>query len=120
MFPERVKRLIIDGVSDQNLYYNTFAIDEALINTDDTFSGFIKECFKAKDNCPLNSVKGRTIKTSGDLQNYVDEFLENLEENPIPVYLNNTNFGSVTRRRVVANGMYFREIINGTLFRSHL
>ena len=106
MFPDRVKRLVIDGVSDQDLWYNAFGIDGELSSADDVFFGFIKECFKAKDNCPLNSVNGQSFRTSDELQSYVDEFLQTLEENPIPVYLNHTSFGSVSRRSVVTNGMY--------------
>lgn len=114
MFPERVKRLIIDGVSNQNLWYNSFGSDGYMLSSDDVYSGFVKECFKAKDNCPLNSVNGQTFLTSDELQNYLDGFLRNLEENPIPVYVNNTNFGSVTRRTVVTNGMYCTTTNPGT------
>ncbi|TVY81281.1 putative hydrolase [Lachnellula suecica] len=106
MFPERVHRLIIDGVTNLDEWYNSFYFQESLSDTDRIFFGFVDECFKAKDACPMNSIKGQSFKSSADLKSYIDDFLKNLEEEPIPVYVNNTNYGSVTRRKLAANGIF--------------
>lgn len=106
MFPDRVSRLIIDGVSNLDEWYNLFFFEESLIDTDRIFAGFVEECFKAKEACPLNSIKGNSFKSSRELKSYIDDYLKDLEEEPIPVYLNNSNYGAITRRNIVTNGIF--------------
>ncbi|GKZ92275.1 hypothetical protein AnigIFM59636_004997 [Aspergillus niger] len=107
MFPERVSRMVLDGVSNLDEWYNSFLIEESLIDTDKIFTGFIEECFKAGEVCPLRSIKGEQFKLASRLQSYIDGFLHELEEEPIPVYLNSTNYGAITRRTLVTNGIFF-------------
>lgn len=106
LFPERVARLIIDGVSNLELWYNSFFFEESLIDTDNVYAGFVEECFKAQGNCPLNSINGTAFETASALQSHIDDFLQKLEEEPIAVYLNNSNYGAVTRRGIVTNGIF--------------
>jgi hypothetical protein len=106
MFPERVGRLIIDGVSNLDDWYNKFFEHESLIDTDRIFTGLVEECFTAGGNCPLNSIKGKSFSSAAELKTHIDTFLEKLEEEPIPVYVNASIYGSVTRRGVVANGIF--------------
>ncbi|KAE9378409.1 alpha/beta-hydrolase [Stipitochalara longipes BDJ] len=106
MFPDRVFRLIIDGVSNLDEWYNGVFYYESLDDTDKVYAGFVEECFKAKENCPLNSIKGQSFNTAADLKTYIDDYLKNLEGEPIPVYLNNSNYGAVTRRSLVTNGIF--------------
>jgi pimeloyl-ACP methyl ester carboxylesterase len=106
MFPDRVSRLIIDGVSNLDDWYNTFLDEESLVDTDSVYAGFVEECFKAQENCPLNSIRETTFDSAADLQSYIDEFLDNLDEEPIPVYLNNSNYGALTRLGVALNGIF--------------
>jgi pimeloyl-ACP methyl ester carboxylesterase len=106
MYPERVTRLIIDGVSNLDEWYNNFGDGESYIDTDKIFSGFVEECFKAEKNCPLNKIKGQFFDTAADLNSYIDDYLKSLEEQPIPVYIDNKNYGSITRRSIVTNGRF--------------
>jgi pimeloyl-ACP methyl ester carboxylesterase len=106
MFPNRVARLVIDGVSNLDEWYNSFYFEESLSDTDNVYAGFVEECFKAGENCPLNSIKGQSFETAGELKTYIDGYLKDLEEIPIPVYVNNSNYGAVTRRNVVTNGIF--------------
>jgi hypothetical protein len=106
MFPDRVSRLILDGVSNLDEWYNAFFFEEAFTDTDRIFSGFLEECFKAKEACPLNSIGDISFISPSELKSYIDNFLKNLEEEPIPVYLNISNYGSITRRKVVTNGIF--------------
>ena len=106
MFPDRVARLIIDGVSNLDEWYNGVYYYESLEDTDRVYAGFVEECFKAKENCALNSIKGQSFNTASDLKTYIDDYLSNLEEEPIPVYLNNSNYGAATRRSLVTNGIF--------------
>jgi pimeloyl-ACP methyl ester carboxylesterase len=106
MFPERVSRLIVDCVPNLDHWYYGFLDYKDLADTDKVFGGFIEECFNAKENCALNSVRGGSFSTSADLHSYVLKFIQRLEEEPIPVYLSNTNYGAVTRQTVVSNGIF--------------
>ena len=54
----------------------------------------------------MNSIKKTPFKTADELKSHIDDFLKNLEEEPIPVYLNNSNYGAVTRRGVALNGIF--------------
>ena len=47
MFPDRVSRLIIDGVSNLDDWYNTFLDEESLVDTDNVYAGFVEECFRS-------------------------------------------------------------------------
>jgi hypothetical protein len=106
MFPELVERLVIDGVSNLDEWYNSFFFKESLSDTDNVYAGFVKECFKAKDNCPLNSIKENPFSSATELQNHIDDLLFNLEEEPIPVYLNNSNYGSISRLTLALNAIF--------------
>lgn len=107
MFPERVSRLVLDGVSNQDEWYNSFLFQEAFIDTDNVFAGFVEECFKAKEACPLNSIKGEHFQSAGQLQSYIEDLLRQLEEEPIPIYLNSTNYGAITRLNLETNGIIY-------------
>jgi hypothetical protein len=106
MFPDRVSKLIIDGVSNQDDWYNSFYDTEMLTDTDKIFDAFIEECFLAGENCPLNSIKDVQFETAGKLQTHIDDFLRNLEEEPIPVYVNSSHYGAITRRNVVMKTIF--------------
>ncbi|GKZ50932.1 hypothetical protein AbraIFM66951_004629 [Aspergillus brasiliensis] len=107
MFPERVSRMGLDGVSNLDEWYNSFLFEEYLTDTDTIFAGFIEECFKLREACPLSSINGEHFTSAGQLRSYIDNFLHELEEEPIPVYLNSTNYGAITRRSLVTNGILF-------------
>ncbi|KAH8589283.1 Alpha/Beta hydrolase protein [Bisporella sp. PMI_857] len=106
MFPDRIGRLIIDGISNNDDWYNGFHDREWLTDTDKVVSGFADECFRAKDHCPLNGLSGVSLKSHFELRKLVWDLLETLEEEPIPVYVNISNYGSVTRRKVATNGIF--------------
>ena len=99
--------MVIDGVSNQDEWYNSFLFEEEYIDTDTIFTGFVEECFKAGGACPLNSIKGEHFKSAGQLESYIGDFLRALDEEPIPVYLNSTNYGAITRRNLVSNGIFY-------------
>jgi TAP-like protein len=70
------------------------------------FDGFIEECFLAKENCPLNTIKNKGFETALELRNYIDDFLQKLEEEPIPVYVNSSHYGAITRRNAVMSTIF--------------
>lgn len=98
--------MVIDGVSNLIDWYNTFYDEEDLIDTDKCYQEFIRHCFAAKENCALNRLKERVFKSSNDLAVYIDKFLHNLEQEALPVYLNASDYGSISRRSIVNNGIF--------------
>lgn len=98
--------MIVDGVSNLDEWYNASTSYEYLTDSDRIFAGFLEECFK-HDGCPLRSIDGTTFSSAEDLKQHVNDFLVELEKEPIPVYLNSSNYGALTRQRLVANGIFF-------------
>ncbi|KAI3137043.1 hypothetical protein CBS147325_7402 [Penicillium roqueforti] len=89
LFPERSKRVIIDGVVNQFKWYDgTFEI-ESQVDTDKVLDGFFEECTRAgTKKCPLSS-----LATSVELRDTVLSYMNRLREQPIGVYVNNTAHG---------------------------
>ncbi|KAK8124076.1 TAP-like protein-domain-containing protein [Apiospora kogelbergensis] len=77
MFPERIDKLIIDGVLNAHEYYRGFEA-ENFRDTDKLFSAFIKECADSK--CPL----ARGNVTAVDLEAKVYGLFDALKYNPMP------------------------------------
>jgi len=54
----------------------------------------------------LNSITKAPFASAADLKSYLDDFLEKLEEEPIAVYVNQSNYGAVTSRSIKTNGIF--------------
>ncbi|KAK3046527.1 hypothetical protein LTS18_013344 [Coniosporium uncinatum] len=93
MFPERVHRVIIDGVSHQAPWYNNeLLVPDDVSSTDAVYDGFVKECFKAGDACALAA--GHT--SAKELHENLTSSLLALYDDPIPVYINASLHGEIT------------------------
>jgi pimeloyl-ACP methyl ester carboxylesterase len=94
LFPERSKRVIIDGVANHFNWYNG-SVDESMVDTDSVYDGFISECIRAgPEACPLASRE--TAETHGQLSKRLMSSIEKLRNDPISVYVNATQYGTVT------------------------
>ncbi|VUC34024.1 unnamed protein product [Clonostachys rosea] len=78
MFPDRVDKILLDGVVNPFQYYANLET-ETLVDADATFEGFCKGCVENPDVCPL--AKNQTAE---QLQESIYTFLEQLRLNPIP------------------------------------
>ncbi|CEJ83061.1 hypothetical protein VHEMI03092 [[Torrubiella] hemipterigena] len=91
MFPERSERVAVDGVVDHFNWYNGTIESEDFHDSDNVLHGFFDECVKAGDDCPLaefgNDAKG--------LEKNVTNFIRKLKDDPYPVYVNNSLFGTI-------------------------
>ncbi|GLA38125.1 hypothetical protein AnigIFM63309_005130 [Aspergillus niger] len=63
--------------------------------------------FQSRRSLSVTVNQGEQFKSASRLQSYIDGFLHELEKEPIPVYLNSTNYGAITRRTLVTNGIFF-------------
>ena len=90
LFPDRVERVIIDGVANQWDWYEGLIDAEMLADTDRVFEGFVEECVKAGEGrCELAKLAG----TKEELMEVVLKGLGRLRDDPVGVYVNNTVYG---------------------------
>lgn len=76
--------MVLDGINDLDEWYNSFSFEEYLTDTDKIFTGFVEECFKVKEACPLRSIKGEQFRSASQLQSHIDGFLRKLETSQFP------------------------------------
>lgn len=91
LFPERVGRVIIDGVANVFDWYDSLLDEEMWTDTDRVFEGFFDECIKAGKNCSLTTLGD----TKEELLGMVAQLGLGLREQPLSVYINETHHGLV-------------------------
>ncbi|KAJ9610427.1 hypothetical protein H2200_005204 [Cladophialophora chaetospira] len=80
MFPEKVDKVVLDGVANVHEYYAGL-YNSDFLSLDDVVAGFYSGCFASRD-CVL----AKQAQNPDDLAQKVDALLENLKYNPIPLY----------------------------------
>jgi pimeloyl-ACP methyl ester carboxylesterase len=98
MFPERSRRVIIDGVVNAFQWYSELTFSESLDDNEVIFDNFLAKCVEAgPENCTLASaaadahlIKARILDT-----------VEDLRAEPLSVYLNSTHYGLITAEMVL-------------------
>ncbi|KAH8903629.1 TAP domain-containing protein [Coniochaeta sp. PMI_546] len=78
MFPDRMGKVILDGVVNPFEYYHGYEI-EKYVDTDKVFSGFVKGCVSAPENCALAGNNA----TAARLEKSLYDFLTHLKYNPL-------------------------------------
>lgn len=97
MFQDRAERVVVDAVQDHAAWYEDVVDTSSYQETAKGVSGFFDECAKAGDACPLHA-----LGTSGyEMEREVMGFVETLKDEPVPVYINGTSFGSVTYETMI-------------------
>lgn len=103
LFPERSKRVVIDGVVNQFQWYEGVNKSDELIDTDKVLDGFFDECMKADaGSCALASL----ATSKEELRETVLSFMDQLRNQPLDVYINNTVYGILTYEKVWYNGVF--------------
>jgi pimeloyl-ACP methyl ester carboxylesterase len=103
LYPERAKRVIIDGVVNQWQRYEGHYEEESMVDTDTVLDGFFDECIKAgATNCRLSSL----ATSKEELRDTVLSFMVKLRDQPISVYINNTIYGLLNHDMVWYNGIF--------------
>ncbi|KAI5859503.1 alpha/beta-hydrolase [Durotheca rogersii] len=86
MFPDKVGRLILDGVVDADHYVNPVAADN-ILDADAIWENFFVYCAKAGPRCPFSQFG----ETAEDLRNRYDVLMSQLEKEPAIVIPPNGN-----------------------------
>ncbi|TGO27764.1 hypothetical protein BPAE_0037g00490 [Botrytis paeoniae] len=80
MFPDRVGRLLLDGVVDADHYVAPIWL-ESQRDADKVWSSFFKYCHEAKSACQFYRENDKVT----DIEERFESFMERLKENPISV-----------------------------------
>ncbi|ESK91337.1 alpha beta hydrolase fold family [Moniliophthora roreri MCA 2997] len=108
MFPDKVERLLIDGIVDVQDDYYTTEWKTAVSNTDDTLRWFFKDCHDAgPEKCPFYESSVEAI----------DERLNKLYQSIIQAPVPESTYNSLQGLVDYAN---LRDIIFSTLYSSYL
>ncbi|OCT54899.1 proteinase [Cladophialophora carrionii] len=84
MFPDRIGRMILDGVVDADDYAAT-GWTTNLQDNNKTWEKFFDYCFEAGDKCALSDA---SIRSPAEMQEKVEIFLAELKHNPLPLVEN--------------------------------
>lgn len=103
MYPERSKRVIIDGVGNLQKWYGGLDHEQEWCTDAETaLQGFFDECIKAgSERCRLAALGN----TGSELWDVITSFLNKLKDEPLSVYVNNTVYGLLTYDRLLRNGI---------------
>ncbi|PFH62763.1 hypothetical protein XA68_11986 [Ophiocordyceps unilateralis] len=106
LYPERSRRVIIDGVTDFFDWYEEPILRGDFVDTVNVLDGFLDECAKAGDACALTS-QGTTKK---ELEQKLMGFLRQLSAHPMPVYVD------IFKQGVLDYSTVLNEVIYSSLF----
>ncbi|KAK4195980.1 Alpha/Beta hydrolase protein [Triangularia verruculosa] len=103
MYPERSKRIVVDGVVNQFQWYTSFTYPESTVDANNVFHGFLDECIKAGNkSCPL----AQLAETKEELSEKLISSISALKEEPASVYVDSTLVGLVRFRDVWYNTVF--------------
>ncbi|CAI7631042.1 unnamed protein product [Penicillium viridicatum] len=103
LFPERSKRVVIDGVVNQFEWYEGVGLWEDLNDTEKVLDGFFDECMKADaGSCALASL----ATSKEELREMVLSSLDQIRHQPLDVYINNIVYGILTYEDIWYNGVF--------------
>ncbi|KXJ88472.1 TAP-like protein-domain-containing protein [Microdochium bolleyi] len=103
MFPERMDKVILDGVMNVHQYYNSLVETELISNADDILRGIFEACLEAGPKaCPLASHGA----TCADLESKMDQLLLDLKYDQIPAVYLPLSSGLVVDYSMVLNWLF--------------
>ncbi|KAK6075460.1 TAP domain-containing protein [Seiridium cupressi] len=106
MFPDRMDKLLLDGVVNGHNYYHRTGIDvDQLSSADATFSAILSECIKAGERCALSRVNSTAEELEASLWNLANE----LRFSPITIGTTIVDYSSIVN-------LYYLAIKNASIF----
>ncbi|KAI0526726.1 Alpha/Beta hydrolase protein [Xylaria bambusicola] len=97
LFPERSRRIIIDGVNNVFDWYGGLLDTEDLVDSETVFDGFLDECIKAREDCPL----ARFGPSKEALRERILSLASALRQDPLNVYVDNRRYGLLDDRTLL-------------------
>ncbi|KAJ4420480.1 hypothetical protein N0V82_004357 [Gnomoniopsis sp. IMI 355080] len=102
LFPERSKRVIIDGVVNQFHWYEDLGETEPFVDTDHVFDGFLDECLHAGENCTLSTL----ANSKEELYDKILGLADSIYDEPLSVYVNSTAWGLLNYFSIMSNAIF--------------
>ncbi|SPO01895.1 related to hydrolases or acyltransferases (alpha/beta hydrolase superfamily) [Cephalotrichum gorgonifer] len=82
MFPDRMDRVILDGVVNSHSYFQDPGLDvDQFLGADRSWTAYLEECIKAGDKCPLSHL----ASTAEELDETLFKVLEEYRQNPVAI-----------------------------------
>ncbi|KAK5651988.1 hypothetical protein OQA88_10891 [Cercophora sp. LCS_1] len=103
LFPERAKRVIIDGVLNQFQWYQSLLEYDSAVDQDNVYSGLLEECVKAG---PKLCALAQYAATKGELSEKLLSMARKLTDDPVGVYINKTLYGILDHTSLWINGVF--------------
>ncbi|KAI4864053.1 TAP-like protein-domain-containing protein [Hypoxylon rubiginosum] len=100
MFPDKVDKVVLDGVMNAHQYYNMFGEPEMVAATDATWEQFLRGCIAMPQNCAL--AHNRTFE---ELEATMLQLFTKMRESP-PVYNGSIVFDLTIFKSHVYNSLY--------------
>ncbi|KAL1864588.1 hypothetical protein Daus18300_007605 [Diaporthe australafricana] len=105
MYPERSRRVVIDGVANVHDWYSRIDTDRKWVSDSErVLYGFFDECVKAGPaRCPLATFGD----TPEDLRDLVWARVDETRDQPLSVYVNNTVYGTFDYANILTNAIFY-------------
>ncbi|CAI7651000.1 unnamed protein product [Penicillium viridicatum] len=102
MFPDRIDKVLLDGVMDAQEYYHINVGQVA--DADSAFSGFCSQCVDKKEICPIAG-----NRTAEELEEDIYAAMEALKSEPIPVSVDGHGYivDYAAIKGTIYNALYF-------------
>ncbi|XXH01751.1 cytosolic factor, phosphatidylinositol/phosphatidylcholine transfer protein [Hypoxylon texense] len=101
MFPDKVDKMVLDGVMNAHQYYNMFGEPEMVAATDATWEEFLRGCVATPQNCAL--ARNRTFEA---LEATMLQLFAEMRSNP-PVWNGSTVFDLSLFKSQIYGTLYF-------------
>ncbi|RDA90708.1 hypothetical protein CP533_4947 [Ophiocordyceps camponoti-saundersi (nom. inval.)] len=102
MFPDKVDKVVLDGVQNPHEYYNAYADFEEWTQSDDVFSGIFTSCAANPDRCAL----ARPGKSGADLEQSVWKLADSLRQRPLAFNTSSYVLDDGTLRGYMSESLY--------------
>ncbi|KAM5463507.1 hypothetical protein MauCBS54593_007501 [Microsporum audouinii] len=99
MFPDRIDRIVMDGVVNFHDYYNAYDV-ELWADTDKVFSAFLEQCVKSPNECAL----AHPDLTAQDLEASMYKLLNDIKFRPL--VFNNTLIDHSVVKNLIRPSLY--------------
>jgi pimeloyl-ACP methyl ester carboxylesterase len=100
MFPDRIDKVILDGVVNPHEYVSNTEV-EVFASTDAVFAAFCAGCVDAPINCTIG-----VNKTAEQLEQEIKSFIDGLRDDPIPISVPGVVGGYLVDLQIVKTAIY--------------
>ncbi|RYO94135.1 hypothetical protein DL766_000829 [Monosporascus sp. MC13-8B] len=120
MFPDRVDKIILNGVQNRHKYYHALANFEEWTDPDKAFSAIFEGCVAAPENCDL-ALRNGNGKTAAELEQAMWDALDALKRRLLALgnfMLDNTSLKDIITQALSVTGMGGGDVLDPEFIRA--